>query len=79
MKNSKLYYTLPTIKAVRRRLRRACQPFRMDKSVKRATFILMNESGEDMMKIRRWRNRLMTSDLKTLQTKQQPTRNNNGI
>lgn len=61
MKNSKLYYTLPTIKAVRRRLRRACQPLSKEMMAERSSFVLRNECGEDILKVRRWRNRLMTS------------------
>ena len=63
MKNSALYYTLPTIRKIRRELRRRSRQANrnMFKSSGKASIILYDEYGANILKTRRWRNRLMTT------------------
>lgn len=63
MKNSALYHTLPTIRKVRRQIRRmskkATEEFGF--SGCRSTLILRDSDNANILKTRRWRNRFMTT------------------
>ena len=64
MKNRDLYYTLPTIRKVRRQLRRESQMITKEFGNSggfRASFVLRDSDDANILKTRRWRNRLMTT------------------
>ena len=65
MKNSELYYTLPTIRKMRRVIRRLSK--KASKEFKdcgcKATIKYNDQNGANILKTRRWRNRLMTSKI----------------
>ena len=63
MKNSALYHTLPTIRKMRRVIRRKSK--KADKELKdcggKATIKYYDQNGANILKSRRWRNRLITT------------------
>lgn len=63
MKNSALYHTLPTIRKIRRMLRRTSRQAYSDmtKSCGKAYIKLYDSKDRNILKTRRWRNRLMTT------------------
>ena len=66
MINSILYHSLPTIRKMRRILRKAAKQANRDMfgcSGKRSSLVLRDEQGRDVLKTRRWRNRFMTTNL----------------
>lgn len=61
MKNQDLYYKLPTIRKARRQLRRKSQKITKEFDISSgfsATFILRDINDANILKTRRWRNRL---------------------
>lgn len=64
MKNSALYHTLPTIRKMRRQIRRMCQKATEEFGFSgcRSTFTLRDSNDANILKTRRWRNRFMTTN-----------------
>lgn len=63
MKNSALYHTLPTIRKMRRQIRRTCQRATKEFGFSgcRSKLILKDDTDRNVLKSLRWRNRFMTT------------------
>lgn len=63
MRNSELYYTLPTIRKVRRVIRRLSKKASKEflNCGGKATIKYYDQNGANILKTGRWRNRLMTT------------------
>lgn len=68
MNNSESYYKLPTIRNMRRKLRRYSQAASKECGGLKATLVLKDINDANILKTRRWRNRIRKSILTEKET-----------